>query len=285
MQSILARQTLPRVLPGVAGNAIRNPCPLLELLVPGAVKSPACRLNAKGSMGGFTLIELLVVIGIIAILASLLLPTVNQALERAKGTKCMSNQRQAYMAILDFATENKGIYPLVNNTSSNTDVVGTPFYRAHQYGDDPITHMLICPSAQHQGERSRNRPRRSIGVHPQIVTFKFNSGNQPQVYMAQVKRPAELVLMGDCPQFHSNGRVLPYIFRWAGSQAPSFSGDPDDADLPLDSRWSTEGPSFYTHPMIPKRHNGRANLTMADGSHRSITHLSQLKQRNYYANY
>lgn len=59
----------------------------------------------------FTLVELLVVIGIIAVLISLLLPSLNRARQMASRTACASNLRQIGIAMLTYTNENRGFLP------------------------------------------------------------------------------------------------------------------------------------------------------------------------------
>lgn len=60
----------------------------------------------------FTLVELLVVIGVVALLLSILLPTLSKARQSAQRAACLSNQRQAFTALRLYADNNAGVAPI-----------------------------------------------------------------------------------------------------------------------------------------------------------------------------
>jgi prepilin-type N-terminal cleavage/methylation domain-containing protein/prepilin-type processing-associated H-X9-DG protein len=79
----------------------------------------------------FTLVELLVVIGIIALLISILLPSLNRVREQAKETQCKSNMRQIWLACKMWSGEHKDYVPRgakvnENRTYNPPDLAGFP---------------------------------------------------------------------------------------------------------------------------------------------------------------
>ena len=69
--------------------------------------------HARRSSRGFTLIELLVVVAIIALLISILLPSLTRARDAARMAVCLSNLKQLGLGFALYAEDHRGVLPVL----------------------------------------------------------------------------------------------------------------------------------------------------------------------------
>ncbi len=81
------------------------------------------RRGGRQPVAGFTLIELLVVVAIIALLISILLPSLNAARDQAKLAVSLSNQRNIGTAMASTGAEYNDFYPTWDDGNSSTGTI------------------------------------------------------------------------------------------------------------------------------------------------------------------
>ncbi len=97
----------------------------------------------------FTLIELLVVVAIIALLISMLLPSLNQARDLARATACLANQKQIGIALMGYVNEYGGTYPIgvkIVPTSWPPTVPGRPHPQLLLPYTNRSFDLWVCPT-------------------------------------------------------------------------------------------------------------------------------------------
>ena len=74
-------------------------------------KNPASPVGLFRLRNGFTLVEVLIVIGVLAVLAALLIPTLGGARSMARSVECRNNLRQWSVALITYSKDCGGYIP------------------------------------------------------------------------------------------------------------------------------------------------------------------------------
>ena len=152
---------------------------------------------------GFTLIELLVVIAIIAILAAILLPTLQNSRERARGTGCNANMKQLGMVYNFYANDFDGYLPCLNNLPNGFNGAGSTgaasaanwldgvveYYLNKQDASEKAVEVLRCPSDDPAVKVATN-----YGLNYRIATETVN-GKSYGIKISRFRNTAQTALL------------------------------------------------------------------------------------------
>ena len=107
---------------------------------------------------GFTLIELLVVVAIIALLISILLPSLSRARELAKRAVCGANQKGIGVAMHIYSNDNDGWFPVhYFNAGNALNPVGGPSTSQVEYVGQMGNNAGIPISEETRGPNTSSR--------------------------------------------------------------------------------------------------------------------------------
>lgn len=246
----------------------------------------ACPIRRGRRQGaGFTLLELLVVVTMIAILLSILLPSLSSARSRMKKLKCSSNLRTVAFEFQLYAEGNtpggQGDSQVLGPNRFYINDFLDYLYRIDEYWDVPgvatatmkaSREAMLCPAGASQLTRRAGLPCSRAAIEPpEAVTLGANM----RLYRATVEFLGRLVL---APAAATRVRVdvlqhpyVPLLMDVDGEAAvrrglePFYAAPPPAVD--------DEGPYSDGRYWFPsKRHGGYTNVVFVGGHVSSSQH-------------
>lgn len=148
----------------------------------------------------FTLIELLIVIAIIAILAAMLLPALNQARERGKCVSCSSRLKSLGQVVAMYVADSQDFLPACSPTDTNTWV-----HQLKRHNKSLTNKLFLCPANDTLRFSWISDPNNfwNTSVNPQQTEYGFNLGivdpYSPSKYgkITRIKNPSTKVFLMD----------------------------------------------------------------------------------------
>jgi prepilin-type N-terminal cleavage/methylation domain-containing protein/prepilin-type processing-associated H-X9-DG protein len=212
----------------------------------------------KNEHQAFTLIELLVVIAIIAILASMLLPSLAKAKGAGQRMACLNNLRQTTPAHMMYADDNLGFFPPRSSTNRWPNMLLTDYKN---------TNCLVCPTD------AINHPQSAPASDPDIFpadhaarSFMINGWND---YFSNTLDAASFAsyMAGTWPDGLPADRIIQpsdtIIFGEKNSTSPQFY-----VDIYETAAGTNEGNEVTE--LNQTMHNKGSDYSFADGSARIV---------------